>query len=113
MVRGDIMREKFRNSLEKREPFAPGKPAQVGLPMLECFHIFKAGHGLMVQVQRSWFALYDRNPQVFISNIAKEKRGEFQKATQTHSVRSAAFPYRIAGDATNRGEKMFMKRLKN
>jgi hypothetical protein len=82
LIRGDIMRGKYRHSLEKPEPFTPGKPTQVTYPLLDCFHTFKKGHRLMVQIQSSWFPLFDRNPQVF-TNIYEANPEQFKKATQT------------------------------
>jgi uncharacterized protein len=81
LVRGDIMRGKFRNSLEKPEPFVPGEPTPVNFTMNDVSHTFRAGHKLMIQVQSSWFPLVDRNPQKFV-DIAKATESDFQKATQ-------------------------------
>ncbi len=81
LVRGDVMRGKFRNSLEKPEPFVPGKPTAVNFTMNDVAHTFKAGHKLMIQVQSSWFPLVDRNPQKFV-DINKASESDFQKATQ-------------------------------
>ena len=82
LIRGDIMRGKYRHSLENPEPFVPGKPARVSYDLLDCFHTFKKGHRLMIQIQSSWFPLYDRNPQTFM-NISKAKAADFRKADQT------------------------------
>jgi len=80
MVRGDVMRGKFRNSYEKPEPFAPGKPAPVHFKMQDTCHTFRTGHRIMVQIQSSWFPLVDRNPQTFV-DIYSAKAEDFQKAT--------------------------------
>jgi len=80
LVRGDVMRGKFRNSFEKPEPFVPGKPTQVKYTMPDIAHTFKKGHRIMVQVQSSWFPLVDRNPQKF-TDINKAGDADFQKAT--------------------------------
>ena len=45
-------------------------------------HVFLKGHRMMVQVQSTWFPLYDRNPQKFVDNIYKASDGDFLKATQ-------------------------------
>jgi putative CocE/NonD family hydrolase len=82
LVRGDILRGKYRRSLEKPEPFVPGKPTHVAFGLLDSFHTFKRGHHLMVQVQSSWFPLYDRNPQTFM-NIMEAEPEQFRKATHT------------------------------
>jgi putative CocE/NonD family hydrolase len=81
LVRGDVMRGKFRNSFEKPEPFTPGEPAPVKLTMNDCYHTFRTGHRIMVQVQSSWFPLVDRNPQTF-EDIYTAKEGDFHRATQ-------------------------------
>jgi putative CocE/NonD family hydrolase len=81
LVRGDVMRGKFRNSYEKPEPFVPGKPAAVKWALQDVYHTFRSGHRIMVQVQSSWFPLIDRNPQTF-TDIYKAKDSVFKKATQ-------------------------------
>jgi len=70
LVRGEIMRGKYRNSFEKPEPFVPGKTETVKFELPDVAHTFKKGHKLMIQVQSSWFPLFDRNPQQFV-NIYK------------------------------------------
>ncbi len=72
LVRGDVMRGKFRNSFEKPEPFAPGKPTPVKFAMQDVYHTFRSGHRIMVQVQSSWFPLVDRNPQTFVDIYTRE-----------------------------------------
>ena len=81
MVRGDVMRGKFRNSFETPEPFEPEKPTRVRFTMPDVCHAFRPGHRLMVQVQSTWFPLVDRNPQTFV-DIATAKEADFHKATQ-------------------------------
>ena len=81
LVRGDVLRGKFRNSFEKPEPFEPGRVSKIEFTMQDIFHTFRRGHRVMVQVQSSWFPLVDRNPQTFV-NIPTAKAGDFQKATQ-------------------------------
>jgi putative CocE/NonD family hydrolase len=81
LVRGDVFRGKFRNSLEKPEPFEPGKVARIEFAIPDVFHTFRRGHRIMVQVQSSWFPLVDRNPQTFV-NIPTAKPEDFRKATQ-------------------------------
>jgi len=87
LVRGEPFRGKFRNSLEKPEPFEPGKPAVIKFAMPDVAHSFRAGHRIMVQVQSSWFPFIDRNPQTF-GDIPAAKESDFQKATHRvhHSV---------------------------
>ena len=80
LVRGEIMRGRYRNSLEKPEAFEPGKVTLVKLTLPDVAHTFRKGHTLMVQVQSSWFPLADRNPQKFI-DIYHANENDFQKAT--------------------------------
>ncbi len=80
MVRSEVMRGKFRNSLEVPEPFEPGKVSTVEIELQDVLHTFKKGHRLMVQVQSTWFPLIDRNTQQF-QNIMKAADDDFRKAT--------------------------------
>lgn len=66
LVRGEIMRGKFRNSFEKPEAFDPKKIETVKFTLPDVAHTFKKGHKLMIQIQSSWFPIFDRNPQQFI-----------------------------------------------
>lgn len=66
LVRGEIMRGKFRNSFEKPEAFKPGEITKVKFDLPDVAHTFKKGHKLMIQIQSSWFPLADRNPQQFV-----------------------------------------------
>ncbi len=66
LVRGEIMRGKFRNSFEKPEAFKPGEITTVKFDLPDVAHTFKKGHKLMIQIQSSWFPLADRNPQQFV-----------------------------------------------
>jgi putative CocE/NonD family hydrolase len=93
MVRGDIMRGKYRNSYTKPEPFVPNKVTKVSFPLQDILHTFKKGHRIMVQIQSSWFPLADRNPQKF-ENIYFAKDSDFQKSTQ-RVFYSKAFPSNI------------------
>jgi len=90
LVRAEVMRGKFRNSLETPEPFVPGQPTAVNFTLNDVCHSFPKGHRLMVQIQSSWFPLVDRNPQVFL-NIYHARDQDFHPAE--HKVfRNAALP---------------------
>ena len=93
LVRGDVMRGKFRTSFEKPEPFAPGKPTPVSFTMQDSCHTFRTGHRIMVQIQSSWFPLVDRNPQTFV-DIYRAQESDFHKATQ-RVYRSQKTPSRL------------------
>jgi putative CocE/NonD family hydrolase len=81
LVRGDVMRGKFRNSFEKPEPFVPDQPTRVRFTLPDTCHAFRPGHRIMVQIQSTWFPLVDRNPQTFV-DIYTAKPSDFRKATQ-------------------------------
>ena len=81
MVRGEPFRGKFRNGMDKPEPFIPGKQVKIDFAMPDICHVFRPGHRIMVQIQSSWFPLTDRNPQVFL-DIPSAKASDFQKATE-------------------------------
>jgi len=81
MVRGEPFRGKFRNSMEKPEPFQPGTPAKIDFAMPDVCHTFRPGHRIMVQIQSTWFPLVDRNPQQFL-DIPSAKAADFRKATE-------------------------------
>ncbi len=79
LVRGEIMRGKYRDSFEKPSPFVPNKPTKVKFALPDVAHVFKKGHRLMVQIQSTWFPIADRNPQKFM-NIYEAKNEDFKKA---------------------------------
>jgi predicted acyl esterase len=82
MVAADIFRGRYRENFETPKAIEAGKalPYSFALPIAN--HVFLPGHRIMVQVQSSWFPLYDRNPQTFVPNIFLAKPGDFKKATQ-------------------------------
>jgi hypothetical protein len=80
LVRGEIMRGKYRNSFENPSAFTPNKIERVKFELPDVAHTFKKGHRLMIQIQSSWFPLADRNPQKFV-NIYEADITDFQKAT--------------------------------
>ena len=82
MVSADIFRGRYRESLEAPKPITPEKPLLYRFALPTANHVFLPGHKIMVQVQSSWFPLYDRNPQKFVPNIFWAKPGDYQKATQ-------------------------------
>jgi hypothetical protein len=86
LVRGEVMRSKFRNSFSKPEAMVPGKIENVKFDMQDAAHRFKKGHKIMIQIQSTWFPLVDINPQTFV-NIYKAEKSDFQKAT--HKVYSS------------------------
>jgi putative CocE/NonD family hydrolase len=94
LVRGDVMRGKFRNSFEKPEAFLPGKPTSVKFAMQDVCHTFRSGHRILIQVQSSWFPLVDRNPQTFV-DIYSARMSDYRKATQ-RVYRTREMPSRVS-----------------
>ena len=76
LVRGEVMRGRYRNSFEKPEAFVPGKITEVRYQLPDVAHTFKKGHRIMVQIQSTWFPLVDRNPQQFV-NIYTCNKSDF------------------------------------
>ena len=81
LVRGEPFRGKYRNGLDKPEPFVPSQSTVIKFTMPDVSHSFRTGHRVMVQVQSSWFPFIDRNPQSFC-DIGTAKESDFKKATQ-------------------------------
>ncbi len=93
MVSADIFRGRYRESLETPKPIASDKPLLYRFSLPNANHVFLPGHRIMVQIQSSWFPLYDRNPQTFVPNIFWAKPPDYRKATQRiyHSAAEASF----------------------
>lgn len=66
LVRGEVMRARFRQSFERPEPMTPNQPTRIRFQLPDVNHTFRSGHRIMIQVQSSWFPLIDRNPQQFV-----------------------------------------------
>jgi putative CocE/NonD family hydrolase len=82
MVANDVMRARFRNSLDKPEALQPDQVMEYMIDLHPRDHVFRKGHRIMVQVQSTWFPVIDRNPQTFVENIFKAKDSDYQKAVQ-------------------------------
>jgi putative CocE/NonD family hydrolase len=81
LVRSEAFRGRFRNSFEKPEPFTPGVPTDVNVPLQDVLHTFKKGHRIMIQVHSTWFPFIDRNPQKYVANIYEADEKDFIKST--------------------------------
>jgi predicted acyl esterase len=81
MVSADILRGRYRDSFSNPKAIPAGKSQVFRFALPTVNHVFLPGHRVMVQVQSSWFPLYDRNPQTFVENIFFAKPGDYQKAT--------------------------------
>ena len=82
LVRGEIMRARFRKSFAVPVPMRPGEMTEVDFRLQDVLHTFQKGHRIMVQVQSSWFPAFDRNPQTYVPNIFEARADDFVKATQ-------------------------------
>ena len=93
MVSADIFRGRYRESLETPRPIAPNQSLLYRFALPTANHVFLPGHRIMVQVQSSWFPLYDRNPQTFVPNIFWARPSDFRRATQRicHAPVQASF----------------------
>ncbi len=90
MIADEIFRGRFRKSFEHPEPITPNKVTRYVFSLHTNNHTFLKGHRIMVQVQSTWFPLYDRNPQKYVPNIFEAKASDFQKAAQ-HIYRSRRY----------------------
>ncbi|HLO06160.1 MAG TPA: CocE/NonD family hydrolase [Terriglobales bacterium] len=93
MISADVFRGRYRESLETAKPIAAGKPLLYRFELPTANHVFLPGHKIMVQIQSSWFPLYDRNPQTFVPSIFWAKPEDYRKADQRvyHASGEASF----------------------
>jgi uncharacterized protein len=93
MVSADIFRGRYRQSLETPAAITAGEPLLYRFALPNANHVFRPGHRMMVQVQSSWFPLYDRNPQTFVPSIFWAQPPDYRKATQRiyHAPGQASF----------------------
>ncbi len=82
MVSADIFRGRYRNDPAVPAPITAGKVESYRWNLPAVSHTFLPGHRMMVQIQSTWFPLYDRNPQTFVDNIFWAKPEDYKKATQ-------------------------------
>ena len=89
----DIFRGRYRQSLAEPTAITSNAPLLYKFALPTANHVFLPGHRIMVQVQSSWFPLYDRNPQTFVPNIFFAKLTDYKKATQRiyHAPDNASF----------------------
>jgi uncharacterized protein len=93
MVSADIFRGRYRESSEAAKPIAQDKPLLYRFALPTANHVFLPGHKIMIQIQSSWFPLYDRNPQTFVPSIFWAKPEDYRKAVQRiyHSPQQTSF----------------------
>jgi len=82
MISADVLRGRYRGGFETAKPITPNTPLKYRFVLPTANHVFLPGHRIMVQIQSSWFPLYDRNPQTFVKNIFWAKPEDYKKATQ-------------------------------
>jgi putative CocE/NonD family hydrolase len=82
MISADIFRGRYREGFATAKPIAADKALPYNFALPTANHVFLPGHRIMVQIQSSWFPLYDRNPQTFVPNIFYAKPADYKKATQ-------------------------------
>ncbi len=90
LLAGDLLRGKFRESLSSPKPMVPGQVTAIEVGLGDRCHTFLKGHRVQVQIQSSWFPMFDRNPQRFV-DIYHAKPSDYRKATQ-RVFRSARWP---------------------
>ncbi len=78
----EIFRGRYRESFAHPKPLQAGEPLAYKFVLPPANHVFLPGHRIMVQIQSTWFPLYDRNPQTYVDNIFFAKPGDYVKATQ-------------------------------
>ncbi len=81
LVRGDVLRGKFRHSLARPEAVPPDTPTEFSFTLQDVLHRFRAGHRIMVQIQSTWFPMIDRNPGTFM-DIFHAKDEDFHRTVQ-------------------------------
>ena len=81
MVSADILRGRFRHAYDKPEPIPANEKQDFTFALPNANHLFLPGHRIMVQVQSTWFPLYDRNPQTYVDNIFFAKPADYRAAT--------------------------------
>jgi uncharacterized protein len=94
MVADEILRGRFRESFEHPKPIVPNQATAYRIDLHSNDHAFLKGHRIMVQVQGTWFPLYDRNPQKYVDNIFLAKDSDYQKAEQK-VYRSKQYPSHV------------------
>ena len=83
MTNAEIFRGRYLDSFEKPTPLKAGSIREYKFSLHDVDHVFKAGHTVMVEIQSTWFPLYDRNPQSFVTNIMTAKPRDYKPATIT------------------------------
>ncbi len=83
LTNAEIFRGRYLSGFDQPSALTPGRAYEYKFSLHDIDHVFKAGHTIMVEIQSTWFPLYDRNPQTFVPNIMKAKPSDFHPATIT------------------------------
>jgi predicted acyl esterase len=83
MTNEEIFRGRYLKGFDKPTPMRTGQVLEYKYSLHDVDHVFKAGHTVVVEVQSTWFPLYDRNPQTFVPNIMTAKPEDYKAATIT------------------------------
>jgi putative CocE/NonD family hydrolase len=97
MVTGDIMRGRYRTSFSAPAAIPANQVEPYTVDLHQQSYTFRAGHRIMVQVQSTWFPLYDRNPQTFVPNIFLAKASDYRRA-EHRIYRTSAYPSNVELD---------------
>ncbi len=100
MIADEILRGRFRESFEHPKPIVPDQVTPYRIDLHTNDHAFLKGHRIMVQVQSTWFPLYDRNPQTFVENIFKAHAADYREAKQK-IFRTQAYPSHVVLPCVN------------
>ena len=95
MIADEILRGRFRNSFSKPEPIPANQVIAYAIDLHTNNHAFLKGHRIMVQVQSTWFPIYDRNPQKFVPNIFRAHDSDYTATTQ-RIFRSNRYPSHVS-----------------
>ena len=93
MVSADIFRSRYRDDYDQPQPLSPNQALAYTIPLPHVNHTFQPGHRLMVQIQSTWFPLYDRNPQTFVPTImsAPPTAYKAQRHRVHHNTKDATY----------------------
>jgi putative CocE/NonD family hydrolase len=94
MIADEILRGRFRESFENPKPIVPNQTTPYRIDLHTNDHAFLKSHRIMVQVQSTWFPLYDRNPQTYVENIFNAHASDYKAATQ-RIFRSKQYPSHV------------------
>jgi len=103
MIADEIFRGRYRTSYSNPQPIPSDKVLPYAIDLHTADHVFEKGHRIMVQVQSTWFPLYDRNPQKFVPNIFLATVADYQKSTQK-IFRSKEFPSSVEVSVVPNGD---------